>query len=177
VLSSFLATAGEGDRLAFEPYHLAAEIVRAAPGGVPAEAAAAVAEGRRRQGQLAAQALRAIVRDLCAAGHDRVAAALLVNRAGWITDLLAHSLSAPEHPPVAEGLAIRDALRFAAGQAGVQLTEIDEKPLPETAPATLQRPWPDIASRLAALGATVGKPWRKAQKLACLSAWLAVAAL
>ena len=33
----------------------------------------------------------------------------------------------------------------------------------------------EIGVRMA-LGATVGKPWRKEQKLACLAAWVAIAA-
>ena len=57
VLSSFLATGGEGDRLSLEPYRVVAEMARGAGGGVPAGAAAAIAEGRRRQGQLAVKAL------------------------------------------------------------------------------------------------------------------------
>ena len=46
--------------------------------------------------------LDVLVRELQQGKCKPVIAALLVNRAGWITDLLEHSLSAPEHPPVAE---------------------------------------------------------------------------
>jgi len=99
---------------------------------------------------------------------------LLVNRAGWITDLLEYSLFAPEHPPVAEGLAVRDALRFALGRSGLKLVEMDEKSLPEAASKALGFSTADLDLRLKGLGATAGKPWRKEQKLACLSAWLAV---
>jgi hypothetical protein len=99
---------------------------------------------------------------------------LLVNRAGWITDLLEHSLFAPEHPPVAEGLAVRDALRFAFGQSGLKVIEMDEKSLPEAASKALRLSIADIDLRLKSLGAAAGRPWRKEQKLACLAAWLAV---
>src|ERR1700737_4462219 len=95
VLSTFLATAAEGDRLSLEPYHVAAEMERGPHGAVPAEASAAVAEGRKRQGQLAAKGLDDIVRKLHEARCEPVVAALLVNRAGWIPDLLEYSLSAP----------------------------------------------------------------------------------
>ncbi len=176
VLSSFLATAAEGDRLSLEPYHVAAGLERDPHGGASAEAAAAVAEGRRRQDELAAASLQEIVRKVREAGGEPVVAALLVNRAGWIADLLAYSLAWPDHRPVAEGLAVRDALRFAFGRLGVEVAELDEKSLYELASKELRLGSPDIDIRLEALGATVGRPWRKEQKQACLAAWIAVAA-
>ncbi|MFI4933528.1 MAG: hypothetical protein ACHP7N_02825 [Caulobacterales bacterium] len=175
MLSTFLATAAEGDRLSLEPYHVAYEMERG-PGGAPSlEAAAAVAEGRRRQDQLAANSLAEVIRKARDVGYDPVVAALLINRAGWMTDLLAHSLSAPEHPPVTEGLAVREALRFAFGRVGLDAAELDEKSLPERASAQLRLSSADLDARLKAFGADVGPPWRKEQKLACLAAWVALA--
>jgi len=173
VLSSYLATAAEGDRLAYEPYHVAYEMARGSGGAIPAEA---VAEGRRRQEALAAEGLAGIVGKLRREGTEPAAAALLVNRAGWMTDLLQYSLFDPAHPPVAEGLAVRDALRFAVGQCGLDLIEMDEKSLPEAAPIKLGLSPGDVEGRLKALGAGV-KPWRKEHKLAALAAWLAAAAV
>jgi hypothetical protein len=170
VLSSVLETSAEGDRPSLEPYRVAAEIAR----GSIAEAAAVVAEGRRRQDQLAAKGLQGIVRELEAARCKPVVIALLVNRARWITDLLAYCLAWPEHVPVAEGLAVRDALRFASNRCGVELVELDEKSLHDLATRTLGVPSTEVAARLKALGAPIGKPWRKEEKLACLSAWIAV---
>lgn len=175
VLSTFLATGAEDDRLSCEPYHVAAELKRDAQGGASA-AAAAVAEGRRRQDQLAAKGLLAIVRALDDLRCKPVVAALLVNRAGWITDLLEYSVSWPEHLPVAEGLAVRDALRFALNECGIEVAELDEKSLPDLAANTLDTSSAAIDARLKALGAIVGRPWRKEQKLACLSAWFAITA-
>jgi hypothetical protein len=174
VVSTFLETCTEGDRLSFEPYRVAAEMARGPQGKASAEAAAAVAEGRKRQDQLAAKALQAIVNQLDAAGCKPIVAALLVNRAGWISNLLEYSLSWAEHVPVAEGLAVRDALRFASRQCGVEVAELDEKSLSDFAVKALDMPVTEIDARVAALGATVGGPWRKEQKLACLSAWVAV---
>jgi hypothetical protein len=176
VLSTFLATAAEGDRLALEPYRVAAEMAQNLQGGVPSEAAMAVAEGRKRQAELAAKGLDNIVRKLREAGCEPVVAALLVNRAGWITDLLEYSLSWPEHVPVAEGLAVRDALRFAIGRVGIDVAELDEKSLPDFASRELGIPPADLDAGLKAIGVAVGRPWRKEQKLACLAAWVAVAA-
>lgn len=172
VLSTFLATAAEGDRISLEPYHVAFEMNRSPDGKVSAQAA--VAEGRKRQDQLAVKGLEDIVRALHEGGYRPVVAALLINRAGWITDLLEYSFAAPEHPAVAEGLAVRDALRFALGQCRIKSVEFDEKSLYEVALEKLGRSGAEIEMLLKGLGATAGKPWRKEQKLACLSAWLAV---
>jgi hypothetical protein len=176
MLSSFLATASEGDRLSLEPYHVAAEMKRGPDGGASAEAEAAVAEGRRRQDELAATGLEDILAKLRKARGEPVVAALLVNRAGWITDLLSYSLAFADHPPVAEGLAVRDALRFAFGRCGIHAVEADEKTLHEIASKELHLAPAEIDIRLKALGARAGRPWRKEQKLACLAAWVAVAA-
>jgi hypothetical protein len=48
VLSTFLPTAADGDRLALEPYRVAYEMKRGPDGGASTEAAAAVAEGHKR---------------------------------------------------------------------------------------------------------------------------------
>ncbi|MDB5671352.1 MAG: hypothetical protein JWO25_2311 [Alphaproteobacteria bacterium] len=176
VLSTFLATAVEGDRLSLKPYHVAAVMDRGPQGGASEQARAAVAEGRKRQDGLAAAGLDELVRGLEQAGGKPVVAALLVNRAGWVTDLLDYSLAFAGHAPVAEGLAVRDAFRFAFARSGVELTEMDEKSLPERAPHLLRLESAEIEAGLKALGASAGRPWRKEQKLACLAAWTALAA-
>jgi hypothetical protein len=177
VLSTFLPTAAAGDRLALEPYRVAYEMDRGPDGGASTAATAAVAEGHKRQGELAAKGLGDIVRKLRDAGCQPAIAALLVNRAGWIADALAYSLSWPEHVPIAEGLAVRDALRSACRQCGLDVAEIDEKSLHEVASEQLGLSPHDLDVRLKSLGATAGRPWRREQKLACLSAWVTVAAL
>jgi hypothetical protein len=177
VLSSFLATAAEGDPLSLEPYHIAAGMVRGRDGAASAEAKAAVAEGRRRQDELAEAGLRDVARMLREESKEPVVAALLVNRAGWVTDLLSYSLAFPDHPPVAEGLAVREALRFAFGRVGVEVAEMDEKSLPDLASEVLGLTPAAIDARLKTLGAAVGRPWRKEQKLACLAAWVAMKAM
>ena len=93
-----------------------------------------------------------------------------------MTDDLQHALCAPEHPPVVEGLAVRDALRFAFGHCRLAATETDEKSLPDTASAVLGASPGALEAQLRALGASAGKPWRKEQKAACLAAWLTLAA-
>jgi hypothetical protein len=172
VLSTFLATGAEGDRLSQEPYHVAVVMPRGPGGGPSAEAESAVAEGLKRQGKLAAKGLADIVRQLSEENYEPTVAALLVNRAGWVTDRLSYCLAFPDHPPVAEGLAVRDALRFAIKEQGLDIAELDEKTLPDLASQMLSLSTGAIDARLKTLGAAAGKPWRKEQKLACLAAWL-----
>lgn len=162
VLSSFLSTGA--DRLSLEPYRVARDLPLA-------EAAAAVAEGRGRQEQLAGAGLRMTIERL---GRKPALAALLVNRAGWVTDLLSYSLAFAEHAAVADNLAVREALRSACRQAAIEVVDCDEKSLPDVAAQVLDLSPAEIAARLKGLGAH--KPWRKEQKLACLAAWLALAA-
>jgi hypothetical protein len=78
--------------------------------------------------------------------------------------------------PVAEGLAVRDALRSGVRECGLTLVEVDEKSLPDLAQHVLRLSTGEIDARLKALGAAAGKPWRKEQKLACLAAWVTLAA-
>ena len=171
-MSTFLVTAVDGDRVSLEPYHLAAEMVRHAGGDVGPEVAAVVAEGRQRQNDIAAKGLDDILRRLRDTGYAPAAGALLINRAGWITDLLQYSLGSPEHPAVAEGLAVRDAVRSACARCRIELAEFDEKSLAEIAPMRLNLSPAAADLALKALGKSAGPPWRKEQKLACLSAWV-----
>jgi hypothetical protein len=175
VLSSFLATASPDDRLAFEPYHVASEMKRTRDGKPTREAAAAVAEGRKRQDQVAAAGLKAILRKLTDDGCKPVTAALLANRAGWITDVLAYSIDFEEHARVAEGIAVRDALRYASRTSAIPVSEIDEKSLPALASEVLALSPVELDAQLKSLGSEAGKPWRKEQKMACLAAWLSLA--
>ena len=164
----FTVLASGDDPLALAPYAAARDMVLA--GRPISEAATAVAEGRKRQDQAAADGLRKFLAELPAP----VTAALLVNRAGWISDLLSYSLEWAEHVPVAEGLAVREAMRAGCRACGIPLVEFDEKTLEERAVAALGLPAEAIEARLKAMGAGL-KPWRKEQKLAALAAWMAVA--
>ncbi|ATE66201.1 hypothetical protein CMV14_18825 [Rhizorhabdus dicambivorans] len=172
ILSTLLPTHREGDRLSLEPYRVAYETAQAPHPGAVADPATAVAEGRRRQDMLAEAGLRNILHALERAEGTLVRAGLLVNRAGWVTDLLDYSLSWPEHVPVAEALAVREALRSGLSRCGIGTVELDEKSLADRAAQALALSPVEIDAQLKAFGATAGKPWRKEQKLACLAAWL-----
>nr|WP_199046599.1 hypothetical protein [Dyella sp. ASV24] len=172
VLSTVLVTGVESDRLSFEPYRVAADMPRGPEGKASGDAIATVEEGRRRQDAMATKGLQALLGDMAEAGYATTVVALLVNRAGWITDLLEYSLEWAEHVPVAEALAVRDALRSACSRCDIERVELDEKSLPELAAAELGVSSTEIGDRLKALGMSRWKPWRKEQKLACLAAWL-----
>jgi hypothetical protein len=74
-------------------------------------------------------------------------------------------------------LAVRVALRAAFAGAGLDVVEMDEKSLRESAMLKLPLAPGQIDLQLKALGATAGRPWRKEQKAACLAAWVATAGL
>lgn len=175
VLSTAMAICAEGDRLSREPYRVASELPRAPDGHATVEAVDAVAEGRRRQGAYAADGLRTVIQQLQGQGFTPTVAALLINRAAWITDLLDYSLAWKEHVAVAELLAVRDALRSASAACGIGLVEVDEKSLASVASAALGVSAAAMPLHLKALGFQRFKPWRKEEKLACLAAWAAAA--
>jgi len=173
IASTFIATHESGDNIALAPYRVATEMARASQGDM-ASAAHVVSEGRRRQDHLAGNGLRALIAQLERHGNEPTVVSLLVNRAGWVTDLLSYSLAWAEHVPVAEGLAVREAFRRAIDQCGIDATEQDEKSLRADARHALGILDAAIDAQVKIMGASAGKPWRKEQKLACLAAWVAI---
>lgn len=174
-LRTFIPTAEEGDRLALEPYHVAVELCP--KGEITGSAREAVQEGRRRQVELATRGLHAVLNGMKDDGHQVATAALLGNRAGWMDDLLSYSVAFADHPPVAEGLAVRDAFRSAFMACNVELAEFDEKSLSDLASHVLGRSEGELSTTLKALGSDIGPPWRKEQKTAALAAWVALCQL
>lgn len=177
VMSSFFPTADEDDRLAFEPYHVAAEDYRSCGESGLDRVAALVAEGRRRQVECAVRGLSDMLETLRGRGLVPVVAGLLVNRAGWVSDLLTYSLQWADHPPVAEGLAVRETLRSAFDIVGLRYEEVDETSLPDLVLRDLSLSSDDIDAHIRRLGREAGAPWRKEQKAACLAAWRCLGAL
>jgi hypothetical protein len=175
LLSRFLQTHAAGDSYSFAPYEAAVRAAKESSDEPMAVAERIIAEGCERQKQLAGLGLKQIRDELAAAGHSTLTAALLVNRAGWITDLLEYSLGWSEHVPVAEALAVRDAFRSAARDLPFAMSEVDEKSLMELGAQSLGMGVKALEGKLKALGAAVGPPWRKEQKLACLAAWVSLA--
>jgi hypothetical protein len=172
VCSTFLATSDEDDRLTLEPYAVGLALVSKAEAGNTEEAIEAVAVGRKRQEGLAQSGLKLLLHSLRNDGFEPLLAALLVNRAGWVSDLESYGLSSPEHAAVAEGLAVREALRKAARANEIWLEDIDEKSLRNSVAEKFNISAAAVDAVLKGAGKAMGRPWRKEQKLAFLAAWV-----
>lgn len=174
VLSEILATGVEADRLSWEPYHVAAGLEGATRALPPPNPEAIVASGRAAQVEIATKTLGELLARLAKDGFRPGVAAVLVNRvyAGFLDDL-AHILAWDEHVPVAEGLAVREAVRAALDAHGLASVDVDEKSIMDVAPERLGAADEVIEARLKAFGAAAGRPWRKEQKNAALAAWMA----
>jgi hypothetical protein len=174
VHSSIIMTAPDGDRIAKEPYHVAAGwdgLTRVAPHPDPA---AAVAQGRKTQERMASQAIAEIVAELKAQKLKVAAGAVLATRGLQMYDL-ADALSHHAHVHVAEGMAVRDALRFALKANKIAAREFDQKSLYAEGGKTLKLTEARLKQTLVDLKGTA-KPWTQDQKLCALAAWLALAA-
>jgi len=173
LFSGEIHTAAPGDRLAFEPFHVAREHVLAAGDDSVETARRLVADGLRRQAETARRQLAERLSDIRVDAPGAVRGGLLVNRAGWITDLLAHSLIHPSHPPVVEALAVRDSLRRAMEDLGAPWSEWDEKTVLEAGSERTGLDRTALEARLKALRPVKGAPWPSERRLAALAAWLA----
>jgi hypothetical protein len=173
VHSSIIATAPEGDRIAKEPYHVAAGwdgLARVQPHPNPA---AAVAQGRKTQERMASKAVADIVAELKAKKIKVIAGAVLATR-GLQSYTLEEALSHHAHVHVAEGMAVREAVRLALKANKILLREFDQKSLYVEGAEALKLTEARLKQRLTELKGTA-KPWTQDQKLCALAAWLALA--
>ena len=173
VRSCTIATAPEGDQIAKEPYHVAAGwdgLTRVKPHPDPA---AAVAQGRKTQERMASEAVAELVAELKAKKLKVVAGAVLATR-GLQSYTLEEALSHHAHVHVAEGMAVRDAVRFALKANKIPTIEYDQKSLYIEGAKALKLTEARLKQRLTELKGTA-KPWTQDQKLCALAAWLALA--
>jgi hypothetical protein len=172
VHSSIIATAPDGDRIAKEPYHVAAGwdgLTRVPPHPDPASA---VAQGRKTQERMASKAIADIVAELKAKKLKVAAGAVLATR-GLQSYSLEEALSHHAHVHVAEGMAVRDAVRFALKANKIPSREFDQKSLYLEGAKALKLTEARLKQRLTELKDTA-KPWTQDQKLCALAAWLAL---
>lgn len=158
-----------GDRNLREPYHVAGGwqgLDRVPP---PADPAAVVSRGRRRQVESATRVLSAYREQLAAAGMDWTRAVLLTGR-GRLGDDLSRILASHAQIHVAEGEAIREAVRCALGALGVELLERDEKRVPDRAAQAFGGRDPD--AELKASRPDPVSAWRREERLLAMAAWL-----
>jgi len=172
LFSAIIATAPDGDRIAKEPYHVAAGwdgLTRVKPHPDPA---AAVAQGRKTQERMASKAIADIVAELKAKELKVAVGAVLATR-GLQSYTLEEALSHHAHVHVAEGMSVRDAVRYALKANGIPLREFDQKSLYVEGAKALKLAEARLKRKLTELRGTA-KPWTQDQKLCALAAWLAL---
>ncbi len=122
---------------------------------------------------MARAALEETLRELRAAGHDVVAAGVVMG--GRLATLpLEQALRAHAAKHAAEGQLYRDALLFACDELGLRALGIPERELEEHGAGALGLPLHDVRQRLVDLGRGIGPPWAQDQRHTALIAWLAL---
>jgi hypothetical protein len=150
-----------------QPFHAAR--------GLPLAAARRLVD-RARDGatRMARGALAAAAGELPRRGAGRIACCILQSSArplpAFAAVLASHALV-----HTAEGELFRDALAAAAAGEGIPVLRVRERELLDRCTARLGLAAGDLERHLAALGRTLGPPWRQDEKLATLAAWLALA--
>ena len=122
-------------------------------------------------GRRALEALRCVLVDLRARGHEVVGCGLLtasnkpLPQLGSI--LASHALI-----HTADGELFRDALAGAAKKCRVPLARVRERELAQSAANALRASGETLQRRVGELGRGLGPPWTQDQKLAALAAWM-----
>jgi hypothetical protein len=129
----------------------------------------------RRARRLARQALREVLEELRANGHDAAVCGLLLS-SGRPLPALTQILASHALIHAADGEHFRDALRHAASHFQLPVNAVKEKEIWVRASADLMIPIEELHQLVNAIGKSVGPPWTQDQKLAALSGWLALAA-
>jgi hypothetical protein len=151
-----------------QPYHAAAEVL-----GIEA--------GRERI-RLCEQAAReaadsivdTVLSDLSRDRH-RPSSAGLVLGAGRLAGSLEEILRSHVQLHTAEGELLRTALGDAAAARGLHVVGVGGRDLRTRVCAVAELHEPELAGRLDAFGRSLGPPWTKREKSACLVAWAALA--
>jgi hypothetical protein len=132
--------------------------------------------GRCRESStlLATHAVTAMVAQLIQNGHTVVGAGILFASGRALPDLAAilrsHALI-----HTAEGEFFREVLVHASEHCSLPVTKIKERDIWERGTLVLRRPSADLQRLIDGLGKSLGPPWRQDEKLASMSAWIALA--
>lgn len=156
-------------RGSLQPYHAAKEMQLA-----EAEAFLDRCGGATRR--MAETAVREAVAELAGKGYAIAGACVLLGSGRPATSLAATLRS---HPMIhtAEGDFFRGALKAACESCGLPVLGMREKELIRQAAATLGMAADDLRLRVAALGKSIGTPWRQDEKLCAMAGWLALGGL
>ena len=157
----------EDDPEVVSPYHVAGGWSGQERVPPPADPAAVVRRGLRRQAAAVAERLAAFREELAGQRLDWARAVLLTRR-GWFGDL-DHKLSSLEHIRVAEGDAIRQSTSAAFATLGIDAATQDEKSVGPAMETTFGADWD---AHWKAFRPPVAKSWRKEERLIAAGAWL-----
>jgi hypothetical protein len=159
------------DREASEPYHVAGGWHGLERAPRPADPAAVIRRGRRKQIRLARMRLGEY-RDALA-GDDRnwVRGVVLTGR-GRLVDDLEDVLGSHAQIHVAEGEAIRDAARAALDALGITRADVDEKRILGEAAALLGVSEGDCDALMREARPAQARHWTREERLLALGAWL-----
>ncbi len=124
---------------------------------------------------LARQAVRAVITDLQAKGHDVVGGGIVL-ASGQPIPALAETLASHARIHTAEGELFRSALIRASEQCHLPVAGVRERELFARGATELRIPAGELRRRVAEMGRSLGPPWRQDEKHATLVAWLALKA-
>lgn len=170
-----LATCDPEDREAREPYHVAGGFDGLARVPRPREPRKVIASGLRKQRRRTARNLERLLRELADWRVPVRRAALFVGRGRSAPDL-ERILASHAQIHVAEGDAVREAVRRACDVLDLRVVEIDRRRLPEEARSRLALDERATTRHLKALRPEAGGAWRKEERECALAAWIAAAA-
>ena len=123
---------------------------------------------------MATQSVKGALSELTSRGYEVAGSCVLQGSGRPVSDLAATLRS---HPMIhtAEGQFFREALQKACESCGLAHLAVKEKELMDRAADTIRISPVELQRRIAALGKTVGPPWRQDEKLCTMAAWLVLA--
>lgn len=129
-------------------------------------------QGSRR---LALEAFRAAIAEVEKSGREVVGCGLLLS-SGRPLGNLADTLASHAKIHTADGEHFREAIVHSAERCGLSITKVRERDVWEMAAGKMRISVETFQTRIAAIGKTLGPPWRADEKLAAAVGCLALAA-
>ncbi len=159
------------DRETTEPYHVAAGFDGLTRVPRPADPAAVVRRGRRKQQRLAELGLGALRRSLEQSNWKWTRAVILTGRGKLVAEL-EHTLAAHSLVHVAEGEAVRAALRAGLAKLDLDWLDQDEKSVRPAVQAAMGCSEDALKARMKDARPADTRSWRQEEQLVALAAWL-----
>jgi hypothetical protein len=125
-------------------------------------------------GSLALKAVKGAISEVARGGHEVVTCGIFL-ASGRPLGTLSDTLASHAKIHTADGEHFRDAIARAAEECDLALTKAREREIWETAAGKVKIPVDIFRTRIAALGKTLGPPWRADEKLATAVGCLALA--